>query len=237
MQTIPTADRREVQVDTLLAKISDLAFRADRRVGLAIDEVHHSAGDKQTYKTRTLRVWGMQLDAAIAANVEGKDSRRGFKSRRELLDAAIAELAEARLFSQAVDGLLRDASAQYTGWTRFFLVANTDGHIHRSTRCQTCHISTRMLWLPTLSGLTEGDAVAEHGPRLCSVCFPSAPVEWTLGVPSDKNYCPGSDKRIAGSYSPRAYVKCPDCGKTVGLTQGRQIRKHAAAKAKATAAA
>ena len=36
-------------------------------------------------------------------------------------------------------------------------------------------------WLPKLSGMTEAEAVEEHGPALCSVCFPSAPVEWQGG--------------------------------------------------------
>jgi exonuclease VII small subunit len=33
-----------------------------------------------------------------------------------------------------------------------------------------------------LSGLTEADAVEEYGEILCSICYPSAPVEWTNGV-------------------------------------------------------
>lgn len=66
-------------------------------------------------------------------------------------------------------------------WSRFFLVTNSNGHIHSSTSCHTCHWTTDFRWLPTLSGLTEAEAVAEHGEILCSVCFPSAPVEWTQG--------------------------------------------------------
>lgn len=66
-------------------------------------------------------------------------------------------------------------------WSRFFLVRNTNGHIHSSLNCQTCFWDTDFAWLPSLSGLTESDAVAEQGEILCSVCFPSAPVEWTNG--------------------------------------------------------
>jgi hypothetical protein len=67
-------------------------------------------------------------------------------------------------------------------WSRFFLVTNTNGHIHSSMDCHTCFPSTTYAWLTGLSGLTEAEAVAEHGEILCSVCFPSAPVEWTTGV-------------------------------------------------------
>ena len=42
--------------------------------------------------------------------------------------------------------------------------------------------TTSFSWLPTLSGLSEADAVEAHGAILCTVCFPSAPVEWTGGV-------------------------------------------------------
>lgn len=64
-------------------------------------------------------------------------------------------------------------------WSRFFLVTSSTGHIHRSMSCSTCRPTTRYGWLPDLSGKTEADAVAEHGPALCSVCFPSAPLDWT----------------------------------------------------------
>jgi hypothetical protein len=67
-------------------------------------------------------------------------------------------------------------------WSRFFLVLNSNGHIHRDTSCSTCFITTEFGWLPQLSGLTEADAVADQGEILCSVCFPSAPVEWTNGT-------------------------------------------------------
>ncbi len=70
----------------------------------------------------------------------------------------------------------------YTGWSRFFLVTSSDGHIHRHTNCSTCYPTTRFAPLPNLSGLTEHDAVADQGEILCSVCFPDAPVAWTSGV-------------------------------------------------------
>ena len=55
-------------------------------------------------------------------------------------------------------------------------------HIHSSTSCHTLRPTTKIGWLPELSGLTESDAVDEWGEILCSHCFPSAPVAWTIGV-------------------------------------------------------
>lgn len=71
------------------------------------------------------------------------------------------------------------AEEEYAGWSRFFLVPA--GHIHSSMDCSSCNRgrnATMFSWLPELSGLTEADAVAAHGAHLCTVCFPSAPVEW-----------------------------------------------------------
>lgn len=77
---------------------------------------------------------------------------------------------------------IRELEALYTGWSRFFLVTNTNGHIHSSMNCSTCYPSTMFAWLPQLSGSTERDAVAECGEILCSGCFSTAPVAWTTGV-------------------------------------------------------
>jgi hypothetical protein len=71
--------------------------------------------------------------------------------------------------------------ATYTGWSRFFLVTSSPGHVHSSMHCSTCYPTTTFGWLPELSGQTEAEAVEELGPTLCTVCFPSAPVGWTSG--------------------------------------------------------
>lgn len=64
-------------------------------------------------------------------------------------------------------------------WSRFFfVVSSAHGHIHSSMSCSTCRPTTGFAWQPSLSGLTEADAVKALGPKLCSVCYPSAPVEW-----------------------------------------------------------
>ena len=89
--------------------------------------------------------------------------------------------AEAKAkFAEAVEAI-DDHEAAYTGWVRFWLVLNTNGHIHRGTNCSTCFPTTEFDLLPELSGLTEAEAVDAHGAILCTVCFPTAPVEWTNG--------------------------------------------------------
>jgi beta-glucosidase-like glycosyl hydrolase len=61
-------------------------------------------------------------------------------------------------------------------WSRYYLVTNGNGHVHTSTACSTCFITTSFAWLPDCSGMSEEELVAEFGERVCTVCCPSAPV-------------------------------------------------------------
>ena len=85
--------------------------------------------------------------------------------------------------------LALEAIYEENGWSRFYLVEETNGHIHSNMDCQSCNriiggkpTRTSFSWLPSLSGLTQGDAVAQEGSILCTHCFPDAPVGWTNGT-------------------------------------------------------
>ena len=104
--------------------------------------------------------------------------------RRATVDDVIGEASErtSAAYEQAVVAV-QDVSTDidvleegYTGWNRYFLVVSSAGHVHRSTRCSTCTHSTAYMPLTALSGKSDADAVALLGERLCSVCFPDAPV-------------------------------------------------------------
>ena len=119
-------------------------------------------------------------------------------------------------------------AAHYTGWSRFFLVK----HIHNTTRCSSFRITTRVGWLPSVSGLTEAEAVAEHGATLCTICFPSAPTELTTAQ-ADPTICTAG--RDVNGPSRSGYVSgnwgtCL-CGATASLTSAGNLRKHKAANA------
>ena len=79
----------------------------------------------------------------------------------------------------------REVAKKYEGWSRYYLVTNHDGHIHRSMSCSTCNRGryrpTSFSWLTELSGLDYEVAVREYGKILCSVCFPEAPTDYTEG--------------------------------------------------------
>jgi len=122
-----------------------------------------------------------------------------------------------------------EAEKLYKGWSRFFLVQ----HIHSNTHCSSFRPTTRIGWLPNVSGLTEAEAVKEHGATLCTICFPSAPVELTTKA-ADPETCTGSGSFVnrelpnrLGFYSGN-WGTCPDCGERVTVvgSSGVKLRKH-----------
>jgi hypothetical protein len=68
------------------------------------------------------------------------------------------------------------------GWTRAWLVLNSNGHVHSSRACSSCNYRTSFGWLPQVSGQDEAEIVAAAGEGACTICYPSAPVD-TLSRP------------------------------------------------------
>lgn len=94
--------------------------------------------------------------------------------RAEKLLAALAEAQDVRIAATEAVG---DHEQGYTGWNRYFLVTSSAGHVHRSMRCSTCHLTTTFAPVVDLSGLDDATAVEALGDSLCTVCFPEAPVK------------------------------------------------------------
>jgi hypothetical protein len=154
---------------------------------------------------------------------------QGYKHYANSIERHEAKIAEFEPQAQALREVAVDMEEEYEGWSRFFLVQ----HIHKSQYCSSFRPSTRIGWLPDVSGLTEAEAVAEYGAILCTICFPSAPVEWTRG--KEDNSCPGSGKPInyalpcRRNYYSGNYATCEVCGATPGTRNGSyKIPKHKA---------
>jgi hypothetical protein len=189
--------------------------------------------------TRIAEQWNLYYDKASEARmveVRAEQLRKNaarqprfaatFEEQAARLDRSVKVLrAEAAVFSARADEI---EGNEYTGWTRFFLVE----HIHNSRACHTLRPTTRIGWLPSVSGLTEAEAVKEHGATLCTVCFPSAPVELTTKQ-SDPSVCAGSGKFVnrdlpnrMGFYTGN-WATCEDCGERVTVpSNGVKLRKH-----------
>lgn len=158
----------------------------------------------------------------------GTASREGqrYVERIATLEAKHAELlAAAEHLRVAAIALNKEL---YKGWSRFFLVQ----HIHNSMNCSSFRPTTKIGWLPKVSGLTEVEAVSEYGATLCTICFPSAPTELTTKA-VDPDLCTGSGKYHSTKYltgrensysSPSGY--CPDCLRWNTLTKTGVMRKH-----------
>ena len=98
---------------------------------------------------------------------------------------------------------------------------------------------------PDLSGKTEPEMVRKYGVKACTVCFPSAPTlpgykvsAEQAKVEADKKAalrCPGSGGPPPAGYTWRQgkYVRCPQCGKTVSVTEYGWVRAHDRPKGKA----
>lgn len=232
---------RMKESDTRLAAATrDLATAMDR-VDSAIHDIHRAAGDSTGHHRRSRHAtWEMTLEQALAAvqrvaqgdptalsNKAAWNLRNASERARAALSALESAQRAAATARQVVDDL--DAVWRDNGrWPRYFQVEG--GHIHCSTGCHSLHPTTRIFWLPDVSGENESEAVAAYGPLLCSHCFSSAPVEWTTRAPTPADpdqctgtgrYVPGADRRLR---SPRG--TCPECGGVVSVTSLGNARKH-----------
>jgi len=86
-----------------------------------------------------------------------------------------AKLAEVRKRQD----YLNEVFAARGGWERAFLVNNTGGHVHTSTHCGSCFITTEYVWLTEFSGQAQDEIIAAAGNKACTWCYPDAPVEMT----------------------------------------------------------
>lgn len=184
-----------LEIDTAVAALWRQVAANQARHASAESTIHSAVGstqlDRRTYKYHRTMTTPQAVEAAHAA-LDALAAH--FAATGGYIDAppgpvrpydqdkirrAFATIEECRAEAARLDDQLAPLDAEYDRrpWSRFFLVTSSAGHIHSSMRCSTCRPTTTYGWLPELSGHSEADAVAAHGPALCSVCFASAPVE------------------------------------------------------------
>lgn len=175
------------ETDERLAELYYETLRLEAKIASQKMSIMHAAGASFYYRGRQ-RVTDMSFEEAeeiVAAEIQkGTRLLRGSTIQGKDWETGEEWTTLGRLFASyaALEDLRQQAAElgeSYTGWSRFFLVTSSKGHIHSSMGCSTCRPSTRYGWLPELSGKAEAEAVAECGPALCTVCFPTAPLEWT----------------------------------------------------------
>lgn len=169
--------------DEAEAALFDELAKAEARRDSAVSQAHHRSGDHKRSVGREYR-WGMSDDEAIQ-NMRTRVHRMGPDEviwgndhPVNILKAYDEATAWIDTLVTRIEGM--EATYREHRWTRYFPCLSDHGHIHSSLRgCSSVYPTTPMGWTPQLSGKTVEDAVAELGPALCTICFPSAPVEWT----------------------------------------------------------
>lgn len=177
--------------------------------------------------------------ARFAAPVE---RLRKLKGECSLYSYEQTSLDEAEASLAAADAELAPMIAEWKlrgGWTRFWLVTNSDGHIHRERSCSTLHVRTLVTLVTELSGADDEQVVEYAGHVACTVCFPQAPLHpafirsaaeaEAVQAAKDADSCSGSGSYAENvdlrRYSPRG--RCPGCGQLVSVTRPQgKIRKH-----------
>lgn len=238
--TTPTHDLHTLapqDFDTQLAELHAKHLKNRQRHASAMTTLHRLAGDTRRGH-RVTSPWKLSdTEAVEKVTRSAKDGARG--PRYAYTDALEAlESADAAL--ETTQAELAEYNAVFVargGWSRFFLVSSNNGHIHSSMDCSTCRDTTQFSWLPQVSGKSEEDAVAAHGPMLCSVCFPSAPVEWTNYWEKEEQRkqaesCPGSgtfdwvEGTTRFGYAAGNGGTCAHCNGYAAATASKKIRKH-----------
>jgi hypothetical protein len=133
----------------------------------------------------------VEIDTRIAAILFRRaEIEHGLMRAQYTLDSEFASAesiakaeAEIKAFNVERDELITERETlddEYRGrgtWTRYFLVTNTNGHVHTSTECDTCFDDTDFGWLTQFSGTEQDEMGKLSGEAACARCFPNLPAE------------------------------------------------------------
>lgn len=179
-----------VQFDTNLFALYQEHAKLERQLASLYDfAIHPMAGDRQHSNGYGRgRSWDLSDEDALHAIIMLR--HHGDQRVPSVFKVPSEVLAQADHLDNAITDLRDQISAleyvyQQNPWTRWFPCLNADGHVHSTfSGCPTVNrgqSDTQMGWATELSGTPVEVAVQMPpvglGPRLCSVCFPDAPVE------------------------------------------------------------
>lgn len=213
------------EIDSRLALLTVRLAKATRVIDQQLDKARRAQGERPS-RTTTWRTTNEETRARLVMYAKDADPR----DRWSIYDPAtiLKTLIVAEQATIEINTEMAALESEYDRrpWSRFFLVTSSHGHIHATRACSTCRPTTEFAWLPELSGETEADAVAAHGPMLCSICFPAAPVEWTRG--QQRTHCTGTtpEPGTIRTWARGRFADCPHCGKTVDLKTNGEFKKH-----------
>lgn len=228
----PTLRALAVETDTAIAALDDTYAKLQAQHGYKVDALRSIDGQRAHYvgRRREYRATVAETVESVIAKLAAETIAPWEVDQARDAIAALDILRTDMATNRAAANELHEVWADNGYWSRFFTVQA--GHIHNDISGSRCSRTwtTAHGWNPALSGATEAEAVAQLGPLLCTHCFPSAPVEFTVGH-AKPVYCPGADKAPAEGTRKRVgmntYGGCAECeqyGVLVGY--GTKVRKH-----------
>lgn len=157
---------------------------------------------------------------------------RGNLGRYGITEGTIVQREAAIAASEATLDELIDQTAPYeseylrrNGWARYFrVVTSGEGHVHASMSCHSCYPTTIYVWLPSLSGHGEDEAVDEYGSEMCSHCFPgvlSHPRYQSRGRIAEQVAAARAEERAARTALKAAKAISNPDGSSLKLGRGR----------------
>lgn len=151
---------------------------------------------------------------------EGLPLNISFSAKAQDLIDAHVQAEEAMNEAQK---LQMDHERGYTGWPRFWLVTSSAGHVHSTPYCSSFRPTTTFALVPELSGRVEAEAVSMLGEALCTVCFPSAPVN-PISIPKGVASLAGKPEFAAALAKWQAKVAADNAHKEAMAAEGKRKR-------------
>jgi hypothetical protein len=181
-------DLKPSEVDNLLAEAEWTIVKHEDKILNAKKSIVNARNNISTWKPY------------VTDEAKAKLPADNFAYWEKRLNDMSALIASGKIAISESEEILKEAYATKTTcdtefnsrpWSRFWLVTNTGGHVHRNTRCTTCFPTTQYAFLPDYSGSTDEELIEAGGSSICTVCFPDAPVdklqrEGTIEAPDKK---------------------------------------------------
>ncbi len=154
----------------------DLATMTPVEIDTELYELYGKVADLNTKKHRAHRLVKM-IEETEPGSYESKLPERSPKRHAELVAEMLKLQAEVDLLQYEEINRREDEWVRRGRWTRYYLVTNTNGHVHKDMDCTTCFFTTQYAWLTEQSGMSAEDLVELAGEKACTTCFSWAPVD------------------------------------------------------------
>jgi hypothetical protein len=202
-----TADMTPVEIDTVLSENYEQQMRLQIQIAAEVRHLEHS----EARLVRHDSDYNRDLVLRTRQRITVLQGQRG-----DLIAAAVPYLGE----------------YNRRPWNRYFLVKNTNGHVHRGMNCSTCFSDTQYGWLVELADCDEDAMIEEWGERACTVCFPSAPSNPLFNRPAriDREAREAKDAEKAAKAAEKAEKAITDIDGSPLRVEGDELRTKVAAR-------